>query len=171
MCGINHCTNASRSIHKMKHHMSKDHRVVRTAPLMSFVQVIFESNGRRYPVTVSPLVQPSSSSDNSTQSPLQIILKQYSDSSNMAQLLDVPDDPAGLNPFLTKYRWLTIMKGLSPVKVRDWVSLPCDRNLIFKTLEVGVEKYYEKIRAEIESLDQGLDINCRTLRWINSTKE
>jgi hypothetical protein len=89
----------------------------------------------------------------------------------MTQLLEIPDDPTVLNPFLTKYRWLTILKGLSPIKVRDWVSNPCDRNFIFKALEEAVEKYYEKIRGEMESLDQGLDINCHTLRWINSTKE
>jgi hypothetical protein len=101
------------------------------------------------------------------QSPLQILLKQYS--SNPTKLLQAPDDPAILNPFLTKYKWLSILKGLSPIKVRDWVSSPRDRNPIFEKLEEEVDRYYEKIRGEMDCLD--VDCHTTTLRWINSTKE
>lgn len=164
VCGINGCTTAYSSHQKMKRHMSKDHQVTRTIPLHSFVQIIFESNGRRYPVTIPPLVQPSSSSNGSKQSPLQIILKQYA--SNATQLLNVPDDPAVLNPFLTKYRWLNILKGFLPTKIRDWVTFPQDRNFIFRELDAAVDKYYRKICKEM-----GNDWHTTTLRWINSTKE
>lgn len=37
VCGINDCTTTSTSSQTMKHHMSRDHRVVRTPPLKSFV--------------------------------------------------------------------------------------------------------------------------------------
>ena len=93
-------------------------------------------------MTISPLVQPSSSSNRSKQSPLQIILKQYASIWNATQLLEAPDDPAILNPFLTKYRWLSILKGLPTTEVRDWVSFPHNRNYIFKELEVAVDKKY-----------------------------
>lgn len=172
-CGINDCTAASTSFQRMKRHMSAVHQVVRTPPPTSLVQIIFDSNSRRYPVTVSPSLLPSSSSNSPTQSlnPVQILLKQYHDASNATQLLAAPDDPALLNPFLAKYRWLNILKGLPSTKVRDWVCFPQarDRKFIFKELEEAVNEYYQKICREMESPDN--DSHTTTLRWINSTKE
>ena len=62
-CGVNDCAAASISVQKMKHHMSVAHQVVHTSSLMSLVQIIFESNGQQYPVTISPSLLPSSSSN------------------------------------------------------------------------------------------------------------
>lgn len=169
MCGINGCTKTSTSLQTIKRHMTKSHKVSHKPPLKSFVQVIFESRDQRYPVTIPPSMQsqlqpqPVPSSSNSSQSPFQILLKQYS--SRAPPLLEAPNNPAVLNPFLEKYRWLDILKGLSPVKIRDWVSVP--RNPIIEQLEVSVEKYYKKICEEMRYLD----VHTTTLRWINSTKK
>ena len=163
-CHVDGCHHAVSSAQSMKRHLSKEHNITRAALSISSVQVIFDSNQKRYHVN-APLTNTFSESTSilSSSKPLKILLAQYS--TRIPQGLYTPDDPAFLNPFLQKYRWLEIVKDLSTTKIRDWVSIP--GNIILEKLEVSVDRYYLKICKEMEHLEK----HTTSLRWVNSTKE
>ena len=163
VCSSDGCFKATTSIQTIKRHMSNVHNAPPRSHSKSLVQVIFESNSQRYGVTVASSMQPPPSSSYASPSPLQILLRQYSNKA--IPLLEAPKDPAVLNPFLEKYRWLDILKGLSAVKIRNWVSLP--GGSIVAELEVSVKKYYARICQEMRLLDK----HITTLRWIEATKK
>lgn len=164
-CHVDGCGYAVSSLQSMKRHLSKEHKITRVTLPMSSVQVIFDSNQKRYHVNAPSLTNSSSESTSILPSfkPLEILLEQHSN--RIPRALDTPDDPAFLNPFLQKYLWLGIVKDLPPSKIRGWVSLP--GNTILEKLEVAVDRYYLKICKEMELWEK----HTTSLRWVNSTKE
>jgi hypothetical protein len=78
-----------------------------------------------------------------------------------------PEDRALLNPFLAKYNWLSVVEGVPPTSISDWISLPSSEEHDLQGLVKAVHDYYGKIVPEMRKLD----IHTTTLRWIHSTKE
>ena len=170
LCHVDGCHIALSSKQNLKRHLSSTHSITRVPPTSSAVQIIFESNARRYPITVPSSTNTSSTSvlpQTRTRAPLQILLERYSNKTS--QVLDTPDDPAFLNPFLEKYQWLKVLKDLSvpTAKIRTWVSLPSSYDAILEKLEVAVQRYYQVICKEMGDWEK----HTRSLRWVNSTKE
>ena len=167
-CHVDGCDKALSSKQNVKRHLSSVHNITGTPPTYSAVQIIFESNAKRYSITVPYSTNISSTSAlPQTLTPLQILLDRCSN--RISQVLDAPDDPAFLNPFLEKYKWLNILKDLSvPIaKIRTWVSLPSGSNAILEKLEVAVERYYQMICEEMGDWEK----HTTSLRWVNLTKE
>jgi hypothetical protein len=80
--------------------------------------------------------------------------------------LDIPDDPAVLNPVLAKYHWMEILQGLFPKDINNLISLPaCDGR--WESMVSAINTYYQRISEEMRRFDR----HTTTLRWINSTKE
>lgn len=164
ICGMDGCIKATTSKQTIKRHLSNAHGTSPRSHLVeSLVQVIFESNVQRYGVTGMSSMHPPPSNSYAPLTPFQILQRQYSN--KVTQLLEAPIDPAVLNPFLEKYRWLDILRGLSTVKIRNWVSLLSEPTVA--QLEVSVKEYYTRICQEMRHLDK----HITTLRWIESTKE
>lgn len=172
VCHVDGCHKAFSSKQNAKRHLSKEHGITGMPLTDSAVQIIFESNHKRYPVTAPSLTNTSSTTGlgnvlPQTPAPLQFLLERYS--RTIPQVLDTPDDPAFLNPFLEKYQWVKILKDLSvpTATIRSWVSIPSNSNAILVKLEVAVQRYYQMICQEMGDWEK----HTTSLRWVNSTKE
>ncbi len=163
-CGVRNCTHTTTSRATMGRHMIKMHHssIREIPPSDTCVQIIFESNDRRYSVDVSAVEQPSLSS---VSSPFALLLDQIRKTSAPLPLA-IPDDPAVLNPILATYHWMEALQGLLTKDIKILICLPARGEKLEATI-CAVNKYYQRISKEMGHLD----VHTTTLRWINSTKE
>jgi hypothetical protein len=78
----------------------------------------------------------------------------------------VSNDSAHLSPFLSKYKWHTVVGDMLPLDIKGWISAPQDDEQELSGLTRGVQLYYSDI---VKTISEG-DAWTTVLRWVNTPK-
>jgi len=159
-CGFEQCGRCLRSTDNMRKHIRSNHKLslLECPPSECSTQILFESNQRVYEVDIIP-----SPSAPPITSAFDILLSQYEQ--KKFDQFQIPNNPALLNPFLAKYKWLNTLEGISPAKVTEWVKFPIAGDP-YAGLFSAVKLYYEPIIKDMGNLEKYTTI----LRFVHTTK-
>lgn len=145
-CSVQGCRETRTSMDTMGRHLKNEHSETLSSarPIETMVQVIFNSNQRRYPVQVPTFHSIGSTPPDA----YRLAIEQANKRLHNWQHKQTVNDPSQTSFFYTQYPWHDTIADIRPDRIQSWIALPDEYPGLTNTIRLYYGAICERIKEK-----------------------